>query len=74
MMSPMSGAEPALNLVLWNKISNLKNSHNCFSYAMNTIDQVLMKKCNDTPDCDDEASDDYDDDDDDDATMLVCKF
>jgi hypothetical protein len=50
-MSPRSGMEPVLNLAGWNKISNLKNSHNCFSYAMNTVDKVLMNKCNETPEC-----------------------
>lgn len=51
-MSPTTGNEPKLNLDAWNNISNLKNSHNCFSYAMNTIDRALMKRCNETESCD----------------------
>jgi hypothetical protein len=47
----MSGAEPKINLESWNKNSNLKESHNCFSYAMNAIDDKLIKDCNDTQDC-----------------------
>jgi hypothetical protein len=47
----MSGVEPKVNLESWNKNSNLKESHNCFSYAMNAIDEKLIKDCNDTNDC-----------------------
>jgi hypothetical protein len=51
MKSPMSGHEPKLNIESWNKNYPLKESHNCFSYAMNAIDGTLMKKCKDTEDC-----------------------
>jgi hypothetical protein len=51
-MSPVSGAEPKRNLEAWNKNYGLKESHNCFSYAMNAIDDKMIKKCNETTDCD----------------------
>ena len=51
MKSPMSGVEPKINLESWNKNSNLKGSHNCFSYAMNAIDDKLIKDCKETEDC-----------------------
>jgi hypothetical protein len=51
MKSPMSGVEPKVNLEAWNKNSNLKESHNCFSYAMNAIDDKLIKECGETEDC-----------------------
>ena len=51
MKSPMSGAEPKVNMEAWNKNSNLRESHNCFSYAMNAIDNKLIKECKETEDC-----------------------
>jgi hypothetical protein len=51
-MSPVSGAEPKKNLEAWNKNDGLKGSHNCFSYAMNAIDDKMIKRCNETEDCD----------------------
>lgn len=50
-MSPVSGAEPKKNLEAWNKNSGLKGSHNCFSYAMNAIDDKMIKECNATENC-----------------------
>jgi hypothetical protein len=51
-MSPVSGAEPKKNLDAWNKNMGLKGSHNCFSYAMNSIEDKMIKECNETKDCD----------------------
>lgn len=51
-LSPTTGVEPLLNMEAWNKIDDLRGSHNCFAYAMNAIDLPLMKKCKDDPDCD----------------------
>jgi hypothetical protein len=48
----MSGVEPKINLDAWNKNSNLKGSHNCFSYALNAIDDKLMEECRKTNNCD----------------------
>jgi len=50
-MSPVTGKEPIRNLEAWNKNSPLKESHNCFSYAMNAIDKKLMKDCASTDNC-----------------------
>ena len=51
MKSPMSGAEPIRNLDAWNKNTSLKETHNCFTYSMNVVDTKLIKKCNETTDC-----------------------
>jgi len=51
-MSPMSGVEPIRDLNAWNKNSPLKESHNCFSYAMNAIDTKLINDCAKTENCD----------------------
>ena len=47
----MSGAEPQRDLDAWNKNSNLKETHNCFTYSMNVVDDNLIKKCMETEDC-----------------------
>lgn len=36
----------------WNLRKDIKESHNCLAYAMNTIDNELVKKCQDTVSCD----------------------
>jgi len=51
-MSPVSGSEPRLNTLIWNKKTAIKESHNCFAYAMNTLDTELIKKCKDSKNCD----------------------
>ena len=51
MKSPMSGAEPIRDLNAWNKNKSLKETHNCFTYSMNVVDAKLIKKCNETTDC-----------------------
>jgi hypothetical protein len=50
-MSPVSGSEPKLNMNIWNTKKPLKESHNCYSYAMNAVDPKKVQICNDTPDC-----------------------
>jgi hypothetical protein len=50
--SPISGSEPKLDLDLWNNTANLTESHNCYTYAINTIDPDLIKDCNKDPECD----------------------
>lgn len=50
-MSPMSGVEPKRDLEAWNKNKHLKESHNCFSYAMNAVDSDLIKRCGETEGC-----------------------
>ena len=51
MKSPMSGAEPIRDLDAWNKNKSLKETHNCFTYSMNVVDTKLIKKCNETANC-----------------------
>jgi hypothetical protein len=43
--SPLSGFEPVFDPVLWNKTRALRETHNCFSYAMNIHDPKQIKKC-----------------------------
>jgi hypothetical protein len=50
-MSPTSGSEPPLNISTWNNKKPLRESHNCFAYAMNAVDPRMVKKCNDTQNC-----------------------
>jgi hypothetical protein len=52
MKSPMSGYEPIRDIDAWNKNKNLKETHNCFTYSMNVVDNKLIKKCKETVDCD----------------------
>jgi hypothetical protein len=47
----MTGAEPIRDLDAWNKNGSLKETHNCFTYSMNVIDNNLIKKCKETVDC-----------------------
>jgi len=44
-MSPISGSEPPLNIEEWNSRNALKESHNCFAYAMNAVDPKLVNEC-----------------------------
>jgi hypothetical protein len=43
-LSPLSGSENDYNPDLWNKDSNIKESHNCYSYAMGKIIKSLRSK------------------------------
>lgn len=49
--SPTNGYEPPLDMNTWNTNDSLRESHNCFAYAINTIDTKLVKKCKDDPEC-----------------------
>ena len=51
-LSPTSGYEPRRNDEYWNSMENgVKESHNCFAYAMNTVDPRMLKKCLETESC-----------------------
>ena len=40
-----SGYEPTYNPELWNSDNDIKQSHNCYSYALNTISDELVDIC-----------------------------
>ena len=42
--SPLSGSELEYNPKLWNNNSNIKNSHNCYSYALGNIVKGIKSK------------------------------
>lgn len=44
---PLSGFEPTYNPMMWNKSRALRETHNCFSYAMNIHDPKQVQKCMD---------------------------
>ena len=46
-VSPLSGCEPKYNPTMWNKKRALRETHNCFSYAMNVNDPKQVKQCMD---------------------------
>ena len=50
--SPISGFEPIFNPNAWSKNKFLKESHNCFAYAIDTVDPKLILDCKKTPECD----------------------
>lgn len=50
-MGPTSGYEPVLDMKKWNSYKALKESHNCFAYAIDTIDYKMVDECNKTPEC-----------------------
>jgi hypothetical protein len=43
--SPLSGSEPDYDPHFWNYKMSLRETHNCFSYAMNIIDKSQIIKC-----------------------------
>jgi hypothetical protein len=45
--SPLSGFEPVYDPHMWNKTRALRETHNCFSYAMNINDPKQTQKCMD---------------------------
>lgn len=49
--SRMSSFEPSLDMETWNKTIHLKESHNCFAYAYNAIDPMLISECKKDKDC-----------------------
>lgn len=51
-ISPLSGCEPSYNASHWNKRRDLRETHNCFSYAMNVNDPKQIKMCKGEESCD----------------------
>jgi hypothetical protein len=51
-ISPTSGFEPILDINKWNNNIFLKDSHNCFAYAIDTIDPEIIKECKLNANCD----------------------
>ena len=51
-ISPLSGFEPLYEPNRWNKEDVIRESHNCFSYAMNVHDPKQIQMCSGTMDCD----------------------
>ena len=51
-VSPMSGWEPAYEPKKWNKKIEVRETHNCFSYAMNVNDPKQLAKCKGKKQCD----------------------
>ena len=49
--SPLSGSEPDYQPEEWNRPRDLKDSHNCFSYAFNVWDKVKRENCKNNGDC-----------------------
>lgn len=47
----MTGSEPTVNIDFWNKRLPVKESHNCFAYAMDTVETDLIKKCENVEKC-----------------------
>ena len=45
--SPLSGCEPKYDPTMWNKKRSLRETHNCFSYAMNVNDPKQVQQCMD---------------------------
>jgi len=53
-VSPLSGCEPDYDPKRWNQNISVRETHNCFSYAMNVNDPRQISKCNNNAkDCDD---------------------
>jgi len=50
-ISPLTGWEPAYDPFHWNKKSEIRETHNCFSYAMNVNDPKQIRKCKGKKDC-----------------------
>jgi hypothetical protein len=49
--SPLTGAEPRYEPAFWNRWRAFRESHNCFSYAMNVLDLKQIRKCEETENC-----------------------
>jgi len=50
-ISPVNGFEPILDIDKWSNNIYLKDSHNCFAYAIDTIDPKMIKDCKEDPEC-----------------------
>ena len=49
--SPLSGWEPQYDPSIWNMYVAIKETHNCFSYAMNVFDKKQIAKCHGKKEC-----------------------
>ena len=50
--APLSGCEPPYEPEKWNKTIEVRETHNCFSYAMNVNDPKQMARCRGVKECD----------------------
>lgn len=50
--SPISGYEPQFEPSVWNSKKEVRETHNCFSYAMNVHDPKQIKACRADKKCD----------------------
>ena len=50
-ISPLSGCEPAYDPKKWNKKIEVRETHNCYSYAMNVNDPKQVAKCKGKKEC-----------------------
>jgi hypothetical protein len=50
-ISPLNGYEPAYEPERWNGKKELRETHNCFAYAMNIHDPKQVKACRMTKNC-----------------------
>lgn len=49
--APLSGYEPPYEPEKWNTYKEIRLSHNCFSYGMNTIDKNQIQNCLNDKEC-----------------------
>lgn len=49
--SPLSGWEPSYDPDRWNEKKELRETHNCFSYAMNVNDPKQIESCLESTNC-----------------------
>ncbi len=49
--SPLSGYEPPYEPLRWNDRRNIRETHNCFAYAMNIHDPKQIEDCNRSENC-----------------------
>lgn len=50
--SPLTGYEPLYDPESWNRRIEVRETHNCFSYAMNVNDPKQLAKCRGLKECD----------------------
>lgn len=51
-VSPLSGSEPNYEPDRWNTKKEIRETHNCFSYAMNILDPKQISSCLKSKNCD----------------------
>lgn len=49
--SPLSGYEPPFEPARWNEKREIRETHNCFSYAMNVHDPKQIRACRSSENC-----------------------